>query len=509
MILLGKASPNGTIFTAQSHSKMTYKSFSNTDLTVSQVGFGCYRIDPKQKVHEQALKSALTQGINLIDTSSNYGDGGSELLVGSVLKNLVEQNTLARENVIVVSKVGYLQGQNYELAQQRKKEGRPFPNLVKYQTGLDHCIHPEFIEDQLTRSLERLQLETIDCYLLHNPEYYLMWAKVANIPLPEARQEYYRRIRLAFQHLEKEVEQGRIQWYGISSNTFPVSSKNADFTSLEVVWEIANDISPDHHFRVVQMPFNLMETGAVTNKNLPGSMSTLAFAHEKNLAVLINRPLNAYFNNILTRLADVLTPSYPTTVEEVSTTVDSLIASENEFVATWLPKLEIDAETNGQLQEYLAVGHTLEGRWQGFGSYHNWRDIRGQFLLPRAQAAIEFLSNQSNLPDMQSLWLSGYVDLVNETVAAISAFYEEQGHQQARMLQETAVSTTPDWHTPSLSKTAVRALRSTQGVTCTLVGMRHPHYVEDILSELKQPVDIKNRDASWQEIKEKTENNQQ
>jgi hypothetical protein len=102
---------------------------------------------------------------------------------------------------------------------------------------------------------------------------------------------------------------------------------------------------------------------------------------------------------------------------------------------------------------------------------------------------------------MQSLWLSGYVDLFNETIAAISAFYEEQGHQQASILLETAVSTTPDWHAPTLSKTAVRALRTTKGVTCTLVGMRHPHYVDDILSELKQPVAIKNRDVSWHEMK--------
>ncbi|MCA9924600.1 MAG: hypothetical protein KC421_19630, partial [Anaerolineales bacterium] len=53
------------------------------------------------------------------------------------------------------------QGQNYEMVQARKAAGRPFPNLVKVKAGLDHCIHPEFLADQLTRSLERLQLETI------------------------------------------------------------------------------------------------------------------------------------------------------------------------------------------------------------------------------------------------------------------------------------------------------------------------------------------------------------
>ena len=62
----------------------------------------------------------------------------------------------------MISKVGYLQGENLALSRQRKNEGRPFQELVEYDQGLEHCIHPEFIEDQLTRSLNRLKLETLD-----------------------------------------------------------------------------------------------------------------------------------------------------------------------------------------------------------------------------------------------------------------------------------------------------------------------------------------------------------
>lgn len=36
-----------------------------------------------------------------------------------------------------------------------------------------HCIHPDFLADQWTRSAERLGLETIDIYLLHNPVHFL------------------------------------------------------------------------------------------------------------------------------------------------------------------------------------------------------------------------------------------------------------------------------------------------------------------------------------------------
>jgi hypothetical protein len=48
--------------------------------------------------------------------------------------------------------------------------------LVEYAEGLEHCIHPDFLDDQIGRSLDRLGLDALDGYLLHNPEYYLGWA---------------------------------------------------------------------------------------------------------------------------------------------------------------------------------------------------------------------------------------------------------------------------------------------------------------------------------------------
>ena len=98
----------------------------------------------------------------MIDTSSTYTDGNSELLVGAVLKKLVTDDKVSRESIVIVTKGGYLQGQNFTLSQLRKKDNKPFEDLVEYQKGLEHCIHPEFLEDQIQRSLRRLGVETID-----------------------------------------------------------------------------------------------------------------------------------------------------------------------------------------------------------------------------------------------------------------------------------------------------------------------------------------------------------
>lgn len=499
MTIPGKATSTGTQIYATQFPHLTYRSLNGWQ--VSEAGFGSYRIDPEVDHHREALTHALRHGINLIDTSSNYADGGSEELVGQVLGDLIDAGALTREQVVVVSKVGYLQGQNYELSQQRKADGRPFPDLVAYGDQLEHCIHPEFIADQLTRSLARLNLETVDVYLLHNPEYYLGWAHKNEVPATAAEEEYYRRLGLALRYLEEEVRHGRIQAYGISANTFPVPNSDPQFTSLTKVLAIADDIAQEnggaHHLHVIQMPMNLFETGAVTHANQPGAKSVLQVAQEAGVGVLINRPLNAIQGNALSRLADVPAPTYPASKFEVSTAVDMSVRVERKLQSDILPALPLDDETRQQVLEYMAVGIMLQGQWRAFGSYHNWRDVRGRFILPRARSGARFLANLENPPVEVDSWLEGYIHTLNTTLAAVTAFYQGEGQRYSQKVHEKAISADPEWQADTLSQTAVRALRSTLGITSVLVGMRQTAYVDDVLAGLRQPTTPAQRHAAW------------
>ncbi len=301
--------------------EIAFNLLADTGLQVSPVGFGSYRIDTSFPEHREALRHALNSGVNIVDTSTNYTDGGSELLIGSVIEDIENEGTIGRDELVIVSKVGYLQGRVYRLSQNLKKDNREYPDLVKYSVGLEHCIHPTFIEDQLTASLSRLNCGSIDVYLLHNPEYYLGWAKRNGVDLQSAREEYYRRIRLAFEHLEKERGRGRIRCYGISSNTFPVLAEEYDFTSLERLINIANEISPLHHFKVIQLPFNLIENGCAINGSQTGSLTVLELARRHNMALLVNRPLNAIYRNGLVRLSDDNPQSTP--MKQIIQSVDA------------------------------------------------------------------------------------------------------------------------------------------------------------------------------------------
>ena len=66
-----------------------FTALGSTGLTTSRIGFGGYRIDLEEADHREALIKALREGCNLIDTSTNYGDGDSERLIGAVLAELI------------------------------------------------------------------------------------------------------------------------------------------------------------------------------------------------------------------------------------------------------------------------------------------------------------------------------------------------------------------------------------------------------------------------------------
>jgi len=267
---------------------------------VSRVGFGCYRVDDRVAEHGRALDAAIRAGINLLDTSTNYADGHSESLVGAALADAFAGHRLPREDVVVVTKAGYLQGSNLAEALRRERAGRPWSEVVAYGPDLRHAISPDFLADQLTGSLRRLRLARVDVLLLHNPEYFLTDALHRGVPRDEARGAFYDRAARAFRHLESEVGAGRIRFYGVSSNTFVVPHERADAVSLTRLLECAGP-----GFAVVQLPFNPLETGAREPVHTPDGRSVLDVAKAAGLGVLVNRPFNAFSRGGLVRFADL------------------------------------------------------------------------------------------------------------------------------------------------------------------------------------------------------------
>jgi hypothetical protein len=481
------ATSEGTLNFSIKFGHLKYRRLGTTGLYSSPAGFGGYRIHNSVEEHRNALKLAITNGINLIDTSSNYADGGSEELVGSVINELILNGKLRRDAIIIVSKGGYLQGQNFKLSQHLKQQNKPFPELVEYSPQLEHCIHPEFLEDQLTRSLNRLNLKTLDVYLLHNPEYYLLWAHNNGIKLSKAREEMYKRIEKAFLHLEIEVQNKRICYYGVSSNSFPVASNRYDFLELERIQQMAESISADHNFRVVQFPFNLLEDGAFNQKNQSNQKSILEFCSNKNFAALINRPLNAFHNNQLNRLCTIQLQG-KSDEKETEGIFKKLIKLEDEFVVSILTTLNLPEDIQENLSGLFSGARYLSIRYKELGPYWQWVEQQASYLTDQISYAVQIVNEAPTKTARTIQWLDEYVALFNILFGKLTLLYGQlSAAENDKIFQKyKRLHHLPDAKT--LQQLGIQSILRNDAVSSVLIGMRRSEYVLDVLNILKKKI---------------------
>ncbi|MFL0139786.1 aldo/keto reductase, partial [Tenacibaculum maritimum] len=69
-----------------------------------KIGIGTYKMSINNIEHVESLIYAINEGVNLIDTASNYLFGDSEKLIGKTI------DQIDREKVFIISKAGYIQG---------------------------------------------------------------------------------------------------------------------------------------------------------------------------------------------------------------------------------------------------------------------------------------------------------------------------------------------------------------------------------------------------------------
>lgn len=165
---------------------MEYRKFGNTDLRVSQVGFGAWAIgggamigttaigwgDADDATSLQAIHASLDHGINFFDTADIYGLGHSEELLGKTVGK--------KKEVIIATKVGNV--------------SRNEQFTVDYSK-----VH---ILSACDASLERLQRETIDYYQLHT-------ARMSHLQQGDC-----------IDVMQQLQQQGKVRYWGLSLNTF-------------------------------------------------------------------------------------------------------------------------------------------------------------------------------------------------------------------------------------------------------------------------------------------------
>jgi aryl-alcohol dehydrogenase-like predicted oxidoreductase len=164
---------------------MNYRKFGNTDLLVSEIGFGAWAVgggamigntaigwgDADDAISLKAIQAALDAGINFFDTADIYGLGHSEELLGK---------TIGNRDIIIATKVGNV--------------SRNEQFTVDYSR--------EYVLKACDASLKRLKRDVIDYYQLHS-------ARMQHLQNGECI--------IAMEELQQK---GKIRYWGISLNTF-------------------------------------------------------------------------------------------------------------------------------------------------------------------------------------------------------------------------------------------------------------------------------------------------
>jgi len=173
---------------------MLTRILGKSGMEVSALGMGCWAIggpwtwaqpgrDPFPagwgKIDDQesirAIQAGIDLGITFFDTAANYGAGHSEVVLGQALQG-------RREQVVIATKFGHIINERAKTVY-----GDPEQILKNVRSDVEN-------------SLRRLQTEVIDLYQLHDGQYD-----------PEKALELR-------EVLEGLVQQGKIRWYGWSTD---------------------------------------------------------------------------------------------------------------------------------------------------------------------------------------------------------------------------------------------------------------------------------------------------
>ncbi len=153
---------------------MEYVYLGKSNLKVSRICLGCMGFGDasgmqnwavNQQQTNEIVKRALELGINFFDTANCYSNGSSEIFLGNAIKKYAK-----REDVVIATKVYFNEGK----------------------------LSKEAILREVDKSLERLQTNYIDLYIIHRFDY--------DTPIKETMEA-----------LHEVVKQGKVRYIGASA----------------------------------------------------------------------------------------------------------------------------------------------------------------------------------------------------------------------------------------------------------------------------------------------------
>ena len=133
---------------------MRFRTYKNTDLTVSEVGFGLWTVSTgwwgnfTEGEAISLMHKAFDLGVTLFDAADTYGNGLSEELIAKAFLN-------QRDEIVIATKVGY------DFVHHGEARGRG-------QREIPQDFSPDAVGRATDAALKRLKTDRIDLLQLHN-----------------------------------------------------------------------------------------------------------------------------------------------------------------------------------------------------------------------------------------------------------------------------------------------------------------------------------------------------
>lgn len=203
---------------------MKYRTYPNSDVRVSEVGFGLWTTSTGwwgEKSDDEAvalLREAYDLGVTLYDAADTYGNGRSE-------EQLAKAFADRRDRVVYATKFGY------DIYSKNGDERRG-------QFELPQDFSPAFVRRALEESLRRLQTDYVDIYQMHNAR----MAQIEDDALWSLLEEFKR--------------EGKVRMYGVAlgpaigwlyEGVDAIVKRNCP--SLQIIWNILEQFPGNEQIR--------------------------------------------------------------------------------------------------------------------------------------------------------------------------------------------------------------------------------------------------------------------
>ena len=318
-MIRGFATEEGTARFKERHERTAAEGHfrSVNDLYLTSVGMGTYLGEPNdttdQMVRDATKLSIQSGAINVIDTAINYRSQKAERSVGKALKELIESGEVKRDEIFISTKNGYITNDA-----DVPTEFWTYIQNTLIKTGIIeaddissgyHCMTIPYLEEQLERSSRNLGLDCIDLMYLHNS----VEGQVQDVGIIK----FIQMLKEAFQFYEEKRKEGKIRHYGMATwNCFRVNKANMEYLNLKNVTNIAKEVGGEQNgFRFVQLPFNMMMSEALTERNQEVDSETVSFleaAKKLDIGVFTSIPLlqgQLLHKNKIPKFADIDSPA--------------------------------------------------------------------------------------------------------------------------------------------------------------------------------------------------------